>query len=313
MDSLAEHSQEWLFELSITKSGNTVSAYTTPLTHFLEYCAEQEKVDAVDLSTSDLPAFVRWLQRRQDYDKSTIALYTTALSLFFKYLLMEDVAGFSWSEYERLKERLQMFSNGWKKKRPKVPDPEDVEKLFAKVYEFKACPRDRILRIRNIALLECLRSTGARVSELAQLQVSDLNEDMHGCVVKGKGDKDRVVFFNDKSWEAIGNYLYTRQVPKDTDVPLWIRHDNAQEDDIVTLSSAAIRETVAVLCEEAGIPRITPHQFRHMFAIKILKHTNNLAVTQDMLGHVSPNTTRIYTQFMPEELLAIHREAINET
>jgi len=310
MDTISEYVEEWLYDLSLTKSSHTVNAYRTPLLHFMAFCAEQGKMAVDDLRPADIPGFVRWLEKRGEYNRSTIALYVTALSRFYRFLLLEDVASYSWLDYERLKERLQDYANGWKKPRPRIPDERDLERLWKEAYKFKACPRDRILRLRNIALLEVLRSTGARVSEVAAMRISDLDPDNHMTVVRGKGEKERAVFFTPKAWKAIEDYLYARQVST-ADLPLFIRHDNAKSDEIEPLTTDGIRDAIAELCDRAGIKRITPHQFRHLFAVTLLRKTNNLAVVQDMLGHSDPGTTRIYTQFLPEELRRIHEEAMN--
>jgi site-specific recombinase XerD len=308
---ITELAEDWLYELSITKSGRTVSAYNTPLRHFLRFCDEKDRSLVTDLQTSDVPAFVRWFQKQKEVGKSTIALYTTALSRFYRFALMENEAAFDWGDYEKLKERLKDFSNGWKKKTPRVPDPESVDKLFTEAYKHMACPRDRILRLRNIALLEALRSTGARVSEIANLQISELDHDLHLSIIKGKGEKERIIFFDDKAWAALEAYLEAREAAV-ADLPVWIRHDNAKDDHLIPLHPNSIREAIYELCDRAGIEQITPHQFRHQFAMTILKGTSgNLAITQDLLGHSNPNTTRIYTQLLPEELRRVHMEVMN--
>jgi site-specific recombinase XerD len=93
--------------------------------------------------------------------------------------------------------------------------------------------------------------------------------------------------------------------------PAFIRYDKNVGKRIARISTATIRQIVAHYTAIAGIEkgRFTPHSFRHSFALNMLRNTGNLAIVQDLLGHRSPQATRIYTTISNDELKKAHKQA----
>jgi site-specific recombinase XerD len=204
---------------------------------------------------------------------------------------------------------------------------------------------------RNLALLETLKSTGSRVSELCNLTRGDLDATNQRARVLGKGNKERWVYFSPASWEAIQKYLQVRtqllaQVASNTLAsnsekkaetttsktlpenkgkksknirvklselaaqPVFARHDRgAGMSQVKPLTPRSIQRMLWQLVEETELlAYITPHKFRHWFATKMLAATGDLAVTQDLLGHANPATTRIYAQVSETKKQDAHRQ-----
>jgi site-specific recombinase XerD len=204
---------------------------------------------------------------------------------------------------------------------------------------------------RNLALVETLKSSGARVSEICNLTRGDLDATNHRALVVGKGDKERWIYFNAAAWQAVQTYMNIRTrlfsqlaegiqpsladeaklvagtaIPsRDTSLskkrtrlklselaaqPVFARHDRrAGLKEVQPLAPRTIQRNLWELVERAELETyITPHKFRHWFATKMLAATGDLAVTQDLLGHANPATTRIYAQVSETRKQEAHRQ-----
>ena len=175
-------------------------------------------------------------------------------------------------------------------------------------------PLATLRRLRNIALLETLRSTGARVGEVVALRRADLTYERQAAVVTGKGGKQRLIYFDDSAWGALGHYLQVRQDGASgralASLPLFARHDLGAGSKVLPISTNTVRSVVNEFCQAAGLDEpVTPHLFRHRFATGVLSATHDLAATQDLLGHSSPTTTRIYARLTEEDTAEAHRQA----
>ncbi|HEX2916288.1 MAG TPA: tyrosine-type recombinase/integrase [Chloroflexia bacterium] len=209
--------------------------------------------------------------------------------------------------------------------------------------------RHTLIRLRNIALLETLKSTGARVSEIVSLTRGDLDATNRRARVVGKGSKERWIYFSQAAWEAVQEYLRERGkimlgqasaseaadmesggslVQSDTrkrkgaararsgelnQQPVFAAHHRGAGWKVVKpLTTDAIRKILWGLVEESGLEaHITPHKFRHWFATRMLSRTGDLAITQDLLGHANPATTRIYAQVSETAKQNRHREVFD--
>jgi site-specific recombinase XerD len=334
MSTTSDHSQSVsdairLFRqhLAIGHSSHTVEAYSTALNHFKTFLASEEHaagdMDICMLSTDMALAFVHWMHDNNPVEASTLNNYLTAISRFYRWLMLEGISTFGVMDYARLQERLSTIS-GRRAPRPlpRVPTEETVTSLLEAAYgaplpdtpDSPAGRRAMLLRLRNIALVEVLRSTGARVGEVVSLRRADLNYERQSAVVTGKGRKQRLVFLDPRAWEALTHYLQARADgasgrPLGT-LPLFARHDRGAGNQVLPISTNTVRASLQALCQAAGLDEsVTPHLLRHRFATKILTATGDLAATQDLLGHASPTTTRIYAKLTDEDTEDAHRRA----
>jgi site-specific recombinase XerD len=213
--------------------------------------------------------------------------------------------------------RLAQLRGKRPKRLPKVPPDDAMERMLAaarNVPSGKTVTGERI-RLRNIAILQTLRDSGVRVSELVSLRRGDLDRQNRRAVVTGKGDKQRLVFFTDEAWRAIWDYLEARgdgaAARGAGSAPLFARHDRGTGDKLLALTTKSVREIVWGLAQAARLEElgITPHRFRAWFATHLVAETGDLAAVQDLLGHESADTTRVYTKVAAQRLADVHRRA----
>jgi integrase/recombinase XerD len=148
------------------------------------------------------------------------------------------------------------------------------------------------------------------------LKRDDLDYRLHSARVTGKGDKQRIVYFDDAAWNAIQAYLKARNDGARGralyQLPLFARHDRRVSNKTLPLTTDTVRLVFNALARAANIEiAMTPHSLRHAFATKVLEATGDLAVVQDMLGHSSPVTTRIYAKVSSKRMRDAHRTAFN--
>lgn len=163
---------------------------------------------------------------------------------------------------------------------------------------------------RDCAIFEMLYSSGCRVSELANLKFSDFMEGFTKAIVKGKGNKDRVVYFAKEAQAALKIYLDDRKK-----ILLEKKVENELEYIFINqkgnrLSAAGIRWIVSRYSGVEGTNHhISPHAFRHTFATQLLSNGADVRAVQELLGHSSISTTQRYTHITTEKLIEIYNKA----
>ena len=163
---------------------------------------------------------------------------------------------------------------------------------------------------RDCAIFEMLYSSGCRVSELANLRFSDFMEGFSKAIVKGKGNKDRVVYFAKQAQAALKIYLDDRkkilQEKKVENEPEYVFINQKGN----RLSAAGIRWIVSRYSGVEGTNHhISPHAFRHTFATQLLSNGADVRAVQELLGHSSISTTQRYTHITTEKLIEIYNKA----
>ncbi|MBI5301161.1 MAG: tyrosine-type recombinase/integrase [Chloroflexi bacterium] len=312
--------QNYLRDLAIGQSPRTVETYAQGLERFKEYLtfAKHSPTDiASTLSVDHALECARWLNEERDIAKATLRTYLATLSQFYAYLLREKIVELPASDIERMRGAFKKYRRGYSRPLPKLPPDEAITAILraarAMPKEDKK-PRLELARLRNIAMLEALRASGMRVGELVTLKRDDLDYRTHAARVIGKGDKQRIVYFDDAAWNAIQNYLKARSDGAKGralyELPLFARHDRRASERVLPLTTDSVRLVFNALARAAGIDiTMTPHSLRHAFATKVLDTTGDLAIVQDMLGHSSPETTRIYAKVSNKKMRAAHRAA----
>ncbi len=314
----------YLQDLAVGQSPQTVETYSQGLARFAEFLAGTDHSPAEPAGTLSVDLaleFARWLAAREldsgPLAKASLRTYLASLSRFYSYLLRERIVNLSASDMERMKSALHEYRRGYHRPLPKLPPEEAVDALLEAARRQPSQPQgDRLesARLRNIAILEALRSSGMRVGELVRLKRDDLDYHSHSARVTGKGEKQRIVYFDVAAWLAIQAYLKQRLDGAKGralyQLPVFARHDRGAGSVTKPLTTEAVRQTFARIARQAGIEiAMTPHSLRHAFATKVLEATGDLAVVQDMLGHSSPETTRIYAKVSSRRMRDAHRAA----
>jgi site-specific recombinase XerD len=342
--TIDEAIEEYLDYVKASQSLGTARTYATGLGHLKRYLAsaslpaEQTEIEALRLPTAI--GFVTWLYdylleevaggQPEKISEATKANYFAAVSGFFEYMIIEtQMLPMSIQEYDTLR---KAFSKATKARGrselppDKLPSPQIVASLLEEARQPLDLTEDtppgevrrkHLARLRNIAIVEALVSSGMRVGELVRLERGHLLYDIQGASVKyAKGKKDREVLFSEEAWSAIQTYLEMRGDTAQaraslSRVPVFSRHDRRAGSKVLPLSTRSIQNILTQLASDAGILErfnLTPHTLRHYFATEFLSETGDLALTQYALGHASPTTTRIYAQTKREDYRRAHRQ-----
>jgi site-specific recombinase XerD len=162
---------------------------------------------------------------------------------------------------------------------------------------------------RDRALLELLFSSGLRVSELVNLNRDQINIERGEFTVRGKGQKDRLIFISQGASEHLLRYLKDRS---DNYRPLFIHYGGSKsqldEGAYTRLTARSVQRMVHKYAILAGITKqVTPHTMRHSFATDLLSNGADLRSVQEMLGHSNISTTQIYTHLTNPQLRKVHQ------
>lgn len=260
-------------------SKNTIAAYRRDLDKFLLFL-EGQNLTISQATTMQISEFNGFLRQSQ-LSESSIARHIVAVRSLYAFLSKDQGI-----------ENVAKDVNPPKipKRLPKALSIGDIELLIAAYGEDLA-------GIRNRALIETLYATGARVTEIIQLNIGDISRTEGDTVtvkVRGKGGKERLVPMGKFAQHALDQYL-TRARPSmarsSQSDALFI---NEKQGSRLTRQSAW--QIVMKAAEKAGIERdISPHALRHSFATHLLDGGADIRVVQELLGHSSVTTTQIYT------------------
>lgn len=273
-------------------SEHTVQAYRRDLQHFQTWVGERALANWWELPLPKWSEYLRYL-REQGLASPSVARNLVAIKMFFRFLHMEGKVGLRSVELltsPRLWQRI-----------PFVLSPEAVEKLLA-------APQagDRFY-YRDRAILEMLYATGARASEVARLQMTDVYLEHGFCRCLGKGNKQRIVPLGRQAIAAVRTYLEEQR-------PILCRRRPDSPWLFVSRSGQPLsREMIWVLVKKyarrAGLTgKISPHTLRHSFATHLLERGADLRSVQEMLGHANLRTTQVYTHVDRQRLRAIHQK-----
>jgi integrase/recombinase XerD len=261
---------------------NTLAAYRRDLQKFLIFAEEQE-VDAVNISQEMVTDFIAWLRglnSTNNLEESSISRAVVVLRNYSKFYAREN----------KVLDPLANFAPPKIPKRlPKALSITQISNLIS------AISKPDATGIRNAALVELLYATGARVSEIVNLDVSDIEQIAETLSVRivGKGNKERVVPIGKYAREALDNYLVRAR-------PNWVRE---KSNGALFLNSSGGRLSrqsawtlISTAAKQIGITgEISPHSLRHSFATHLLDGGADIRVVQELLGHSSVTTTQIYT------------------
>ncbi len=250
----------------------------------------QVKLDQVDEIL--VRGYLGYLHGRNT--KSTMARKVAAMRSFFRYLHKHHILD------ENPVENLHAPKHG--KPMPVYLPVDDMFRLLDTVKPIG------LLGLRNSAILETLYSTGVRVSELAGLDVQDVDAGNGIMRVMGKGSKQRLVPVGQKALAAIDAYRQALRaetgIGPDTDGPLFLNKDKTR---LSTRSIARVVDKLARACALAS--PISPHAMRHSFATHMLDAGADLRAVQELLGHRSLSTTQRYTHVSIDRLMEAYDKA----
>jgi integrase/recombinase XerD len=285
---------------------NTLDAYRRDLTDLSEFLSPNGETLAT-VGTDRLRDYLGNLDARA-FKSSSVARRLSAMRHLFRFLLNERV---------RSDDPAAILS-GPKRGRglPKVLSIADVDRMLTRAKELTqvadVSPLHRLRAIRLYCLLEVLYATGLRVSELVSLPRSAARQDARMIVVRGKGNKERLVPLNDASRQAMRDYLDAKETrkpeqKKSGDASKWLFPSFGESGHLTRQHFA---RDLKELAAAAGLaPRlVSPHVVRHAFASHLLHNGADLRIVQTLLGHTDISTTQIYTHVVEERLKSLVRD-----
>ena len=291
---------------------NTLEAYRNDLDDLMSYLrAAGKNISAAD--TDDLREFLGSLFER-GFKTSSLARRLSAVRQLYRFL---------YAEGKRTDDPAAVLE-GPKRGRPlpKVLSIAEVDKLMtqarSEMEDGKQSPAARLRAARLLCLLEVVYATGLRVSELVALPASSARRDQRMLVVRGKGNKERMVPLNQAAKRAMADYLKLRagmerdqssknlQSTKDLHSK-WLFPSFGEQGHLTRQHFARELKTLGAA---SGIApeRLSPHVLRHAFASHLLHNGSDLRVVQTLLGHADISTTQIYTHVLEERLKALVRD-----
>ncbi len=285
MDEYEDILNDFCDYLKIDKrySDLTVESYRTEIKGYLDFFKEKN-IKVKDIKNSDIKDYLAYIKKGETSER-TLAHNVSVIRTFYKFLLTLKIIERNPTEFLELPKL--------RKKLPTVLSKEEVEKLLD--IDLTDC-----YSYRNKAMLELLYSTGLRVSELVNLELSNI--DLENCTLKtiGKGNKERIIPISDYALYYVEKYINKYRgsmLKKGVNNYVFINnHGNV-------MTRQGFFKIIKKLAVEKNIKTpISPHTLRHSFATHLLDYGADLRSIQEMLGHSNLSTTQIYTHVSSEHL-----------
>ena len=281
----------YLNHLSVERNlaQNTLESYKRDLSLYINNC--KNVGDITDISEKMVQNFVN--EYRTDRAESSVSRMIASIRGFHRFLVLENATSINPAQY---------ISTGSKSLR--LPKTLSVEKVIEVIESISSTDANTS---RNKLIFEFLYGTGARISELVNTDLDDI--DIESNIVKirfGKGSKQRIIPLGKQLKIAINNYL-TRErnalaSSKKSCNSLLLNSRGAR------LSRQSIWEVINKIALQNNLAELTPHTLRHAFATHLLEGGADVRVVQELLGHSSVNTTQIYTHITVERLREVFAE-----
>jgi len=279
--------------------GNTLAAYGRDLADFCAYLGRAGRSIA-RASTADLRAYLGELARR-GLRATTVARRLSAIRQLYRFLYAEGHRGDDPAAVLEGPKRVRAL--------PKTLTLAEVDRLLrAAATSLPDAPLPVRLRAARLAcLVEMLYATGLRVSELIALPVSAARRDAQVIVVRGKGNKERLVPLNNAAKNATANYLALLAEAGGNTQLKWLFPSFGESGH---LTRQHLARELKGLAAAAGlrVEQVSPHVLRHAFASHLLHNGADLRVVQTLLGHADISTTQIYPHVLEERLKSLVRD-----
>lgn len=269
-------------------SDYTETNYSLDLELFLEYI-KKYKINFKNITYKDIQLYIKYLKEQKELKPASVNRHLSTLRSFYNFLLKENIVN---------NNPFKLVSS--QKKEKKLPN-------YMKYNEFEALIEvcdESDLGVRNRTLIELLFATGARIGELINVKVNDINFTNKEIKLTGKGNKQRICFFNSYSEEYLKKYINNNRINllngKNSEY-LFINHIGGN------LTDRGVRDILEKMIKKAAInTKITPHSFRHTFATMLLNEGCDLKSVQELLGHVNLSTTSIYTHLTNDRIKDVY-------
>ena len=270
---------DYIIELKTIKQRDkdtTVNSYSEDIYKYLEYMESKNISSALDISYNNLLDYLKYLDDNK-YEVSSVARKIVSIKAFHKYLS---------ENYNVVDISTKINTPKFYRKLPNILTIEEVDNLL----DIKL---DTPFDYRNKAMLELMYSSGLRVSELINLELSDIDLNNNYVRCFGKGSKERIVPVGEYSSKYLSIYIneYRDSMKKGYYTEKIFLNNHGKE-----MTRQGFFKIIKKIAKDKDINKnITPHMLRHSFATHLLNNGADLRTIQEMLGHSSISTTQIYT------------------
>lgn len=267
---------------------NTLLAYRRDLLQFLNFIRE-DNTEILSVSKDNIRNFISFLTER-GYNRNSVIRKLSTLRQFYTFMLKRG--------YTDKNPLVSLFSPKLIKTLPNFLTQKEIQDLIETI------PLDNLLGIRDRAIIECLYSTGIRIGELVQLNVSDIKEG-NQILIRGKGNKERIVFLGEYALKSLKMYLEEAR-------PKLLRNEREKALFLSKIGTRLTSRSIERIMEKYGFligKDISPHTIRHSFATHLLENGADLRAVQELLGHSDLSTTQKYTHITLERLKEVYRKS----
>ena len=294
--TLKETCDEFLVYVASVRglSANTVEGYGRDLAKFQTFLAPS--VDVKSVTQENILLSIGMLSR-ENASSATVNRFVSSVRSLFKYA-------------RKL---------GYVEKNPcaevkNVKNPQVVTAFMTQSEVNELCDepekKELLWTSRDTAIFRMLYSSGCRISELTLIRLSDFRKNFHSAVITGKGNKQRVVYFDETSRLALAAYMADRK-------KVLLENGRELSEDRLFINQKGLPITAGgmryIITRYSGPEgtnhHINPHAFRHTFATTLLNNGADVRMVQELLGHSSINTTQRYTHVTTERLKEIYKMA----
>ncbi len=279
--------EDYLIELEIRNySRNTIKTYKSIVINFYNFLLNEENLTD---ERRVLRAFKKYLKRDKGVSQNYIYLVTVVVKKFFEF------GGIHILKEIKTPKRTKSL--------PKHLNEHEVENLINAFDRKESCKTERgkVVNLRNKVILALLYSSGLRVSELVYLHTDNVDLHERTIRIRGKGEKDRIVLFDEETKILIEDYIEKKS---DDCEYLFVNRTGNH------LTPRYIQMMIKEHAKAAGIKKkVTPHILRHSFATHLLKNGVDIRAIQQLLGHSNLSTTQIYTSVDMQTLKNVYDKA----
>jgi site-specific recombinase XerD len=318
VSTVSDVMNNYLEMIKLARSKQTMLTYRNALRVFREVLIaknlDPDKSSIENLSEDLISSLAAYLK---NYSPATEQVYMQAVKGFYEYVDSEHAADINQS---RVRVLIRQRSRRPGFRFPQFP-MDDIERLLSQIQDTDLMISSitdedqistRLRASRDRAFLLTLADTGLRVHEACKLRRGDIDWNEQRAIMIGKGDKQAVIRFTNRSIEAIKEYLSQRAGLDGnsgrplTSLPIFARHDKGAGKKVKPITPTTgrriVQERVTQFLGKDKVGTITPHSFRHYFVTSILRGTGNLRYAQELARHKNIAVTQRYTHLTNDEL-----------
>ena len=266
-------------------SNHTIRAYRTDLEQLIDYLGEDLMIK--DLNKYDLHEYISTISK--SITSKSLSRKIATIKSLFKFMVSENIIENNISKSIRAPKI--------SKKLPNHLTIDEMNLFFDKSLDMIEMP------LRDLSIIDLLYSTGLRVSECASILISNINFKNNSIKILGKGKKERIVLFGDKTKENLMRYINEENIK--IDGYLFISGNKKSKNNYITTRTIynIVKKYIKFISSNE---KLGPHSLRHSFATHLLQTGSDLMAIKDLLGHSSLSSTQIYTHLDTQRMKEIY-------